>query len=91
MNGAGEPAPKSDSGGTADVGKLAENVYKNIQVLKGISADQVVPSMGFCRIVVRRAVHLLPRGRTFREGRQETEANRARDDADGLHAEHRQF
>ena len=47
MNAAGEPAPKSDSGGTADVAKLAENVYKNIQVLKGISADQVVPSMEY--------------------------------------------
>ena len=38
--------PKSTSG-TVEVPKLAEEEYKNIQALKGVPADQVIPSMQF--------------------------------------------
>ena len=39
--------PKGPSGGAATPPKLAEEEYKNIQALKGIPADQVIPSMQF--------------------------------------------
>ena len=35
------------SGGAAAAGKMTEEVYKNIQVLKGIPADQLPPTMQF--------------------------------------------
>jgi hypothetical protein len=40
---------QKQKGGVPDPsdGKLAEQAYKNIQVLKGISADQLIPSMEF--------------------------------------------
>lgn len=41
------PAKGSSEGSAAKTPKLAEEEYKNIQALKGIPADQVVPSMQF--------------------------------------------
>src|SRR6184192_587375 len=41
------PAKGSSEGATATSPKLAEEEYKNIQALKGIPADQVIPSMQF--------------------------------------------
>src|SRR5947209_4861707 len=41
------PAKGSSEGATATSTKLAEEEYKNIQALKGIPADQVIPSMQF--------------------------------------------
>jgi hypothetical protein len=58
--------------------KLAEEEFKNIQALKGIPAEQVIPSMhcGFSGSRMR----VLPRGACERKGRQKTESNRAQDD-----------
>jgi photosynthetic reaction center cytochrome c subunit len=48
MNGAGKPtAFGAGASSASNAGPLAESVYKNIQVLKGVRADQVVPSMEF--------------------------------------------
>ena len=42
------PAQAQGGGGGASVaGKKAEEVYKNIQVLKGVPAEQVIPTMQF--------------------------------------------
>src|SRR5256884_5801186 len=41
------PAKGSSEGATATSPKLAEEEFKNIQALKGIPADQVIPSMQF--------------------------------------------
>src|ERR1700746_1208090 len=41
------PAKRPPEGATATPPKLAEEEYKNIQALKGIAADQVIPSMQF--------------------------------------------
>jgi len=41
------PAKGPSEGATATPPKLAEEEYKNIQALKGIPADQVIPSMQF--------------------------------------------
>ena len=41
------PAGGPSEGATATTPKLAEEEYKNIQALKGIPADQVIPSMQF--------------------------------------------
>jgi photosynthetic reaction center cytochrome c subunit len=38
------PAPQSSAG---ESGKTAEQVYKNIQILKGVPAGQVIPAMQF--------------------------------------------
>jgi photosynthetic reaction center cytochrome c subunit len=42
--GAGQVSPKAAAGGTS---KTAEEVYKNIKVLKGVPADQLMPAMQF--------------------------------------------
>src|SRR5215472_5352122 len=39
--------PRAQSIATSVSGKTAEQVYKNIQVLKGVHADQVIPAMQF--------------------------------------------
>src|SRR5947208_14642462 len=41
------PAKGSSEGASATPPKLAEEEYKNIEALKGIPADQVIPSMQF--------------------------------------------
>jgi tetratricopeptide (TPR) repeat protein len=48
MNAAGKPgAVSAGASSSASAGLLAESVYKNIQILKGVRADEVVPSMEF--------------------------------------------
>ncbi len=41
-----DDAPAAQSS-TADSAKTAEQVYKNIQILKGVPADQIIPAMQF--------------------------------------------
>ena len=48
MNAAGKPgAVSAGASSSGSAGPLAESVYKNIQILKGVRADEVVPSMEF--------------------------------------------
>src|SRR2546423_11763080 len=56
--------------------KLAEEEFKNIQALKGIPADQIIPSMQFIAASWRR-MRVLPRCACERKGRQESQSHRS--------------